>query len=111
MRGGQLFGRGALFGVLQRSRGVGEPDFERLQCLFGIAHLLRERFTGRTTLPFFGVVLCLTRRELRGSRHHLRRLPPLRVLHRRLRVGQLLREDVVVGDCLSEPDFDLTLAP
>ena len=30
VHGGQLFGRGALFGVLQRRRGVGEPAFERL---------------------------------------------------------------------------------
>ena len=37
-------------------------------------------------------------------------MPPLRFLQRRLRVGQLLREDVAVGDFLSEPDFDLALA-
>ena len=40
----------------------------------------------------------------------LRRMPPLRFLERRLRVGQVLREDVAVGDFLSEPDFDLALA-
>ncbi len=30
MRGGQLFGRGALFGLLPRGRGVGQPELERL---------------------------------------------------------------------------------
>ncbi len=82
-----------------------------VECPFGVAHLLRERFAGRRTLRHLCVVLGLTLRELGGSRRLLRRLPPLRFLQRRLRVGQLLREDVAVGDFLSEPDFDLTLTP
>jgi len=52
----------------------------------------------------------LTLRELGGSRRQLGRLPPLRFLQRRLRVGQLAREGVAVGNFLSEPDFDFTLA-
>ena len=74
------------------------------------AHLLRERIAGRRTLRHLSVVLCVTLRELGSRRRHLGRMPPLRFLERRLRVGQVLREDVAVGDFLSEPDFDLTVA-
>ena len=52
----------------------------------------------------------MTLRELGGRRRQLGRLPPLRFLQRRLRVGQLLREAVAVGDFLREPDFELALA-
>jgi hypothetical protein len=146
VRGGQLFGRGALFGLLPRGRGVGQPEFERLprggrlcerggelrfasnesvgrgsrvcrpdllglvECPFGVSHLPCQRFAGRITLRSLCVVLGLTLRQLRGSRRHLERLPPLRFLQRRLRVGQLAREGIAGGEFLSEPDFELTLA-
>jgi hypothetical protein len=81
-----------------------------VKCRFGVAHLLCQHFAGRSTLRSLCVVLGLPLRELGGSRRQLGRLPPLRFLQRRLRVGQLAREGVAVGEFLSEPDFELTLA-
>ena len=146
VRGGQLFGRGALFGVLERGLGVGQLELERVpgrgrlgerggelrfasseslgrgrgacrpvllgpfECPFGVAQLLRERIAGRSTLRRLSVCTALDaprvgRPPSSSGTHAAAPLP-----ERCLRVGQLLREDVAVGDFLSEPDFDLTLA-
>ena len=79
-------------------------------CLFGSAQLLRERIAGHGTLRHLSVVLCAMLRELCGRLRLLGRMLPLRVLERRLRVGQDLREGVTAGDFLREPDFELAVA-
>ena len=89
---------------------VGEPlglAMRLFQCSFDVSHSQRERIMCGGRFRQLSLVPGLALGTLLGGRLHVGCVSMLRGLARRLRLGQLLRENVSTGHFLREPCLEL----